>query len=78
MRPRTRSLPRCGEAFAFRTLPLQALKILSTSDLHNNGDWYHRLGNQADDYDLVAIAGDLLDMFSKVPTADQVEITTDF
>lgn len=39
------------------------MKVLLTADLHNRHDWYRWLLTQAKEYDLVCIAGDLLDMF---------------
>jgi hypothetical protein len=40
------------------------LKILLTADLHFRADWFRWLMEQASSYDLVCIAGDLLDMFN--------------
>lgn len=43
--------------------PGSETKILLTADLHNNRSWYEWLLTEAPKYDLVAIAGDFLDMF---------------
>src|SRR5271165_6682560 len=40
------------------------MRILLTADLHFRTDWFHWLMEQALSYDLVCIAGDLLDMFN--------------
>jgi len=40
------------------------MKILLTADLHDRRRWYEWLVSQAPQYDLVAVAGDLLDMFA--------------
>src|ERR1700724_2385068 len=47
------------------------MKILLTADLHFRTDWFHWLIEQAPSYDLVCIAGDLLDMFNVEPTKEQ-------
>lgn len=39
------------------------MKALLTADLHNRRDWYRWLITQAENYDLICIAGDLLDAF---------------
>jgi Icc-related predicted phosphoesterase len=39
------------------------MKILLTADLHSNRAWYEWLTGEASHYDLVAIAGDLIDAF---------------
>jgi len=39
------------------------MKILITADLHYSEHWFRWLLDQAKDYDLICIAGDLLDMF---------------
>jgi len=39
------------------------MKLLATSDLHNRRDWYGWILSQAPKYEVVVIAGDLLDMF---------------
>jgi predicted phosphodiesterase len=43
------------------------MKIFITADLHYRERWFWRLLSQAADYDLVCIAGDLLDMFREEP-----------
>lgn len=40
------------------------MKILLLADLHANRDWYNWLVGQAPQYDLVCVAGDLLDIFA--------------
>jgi hypothetical protein len=47
------------------------MKILLTADLHFHTDWFRWLIEQAQGYDLVCLAGDLLDMFNVEPTKDQ-------
>jgi DNA repair exonuclease SbcCD nuclease subunit len=42
------------------------MKILITADLHYRGQWF-RLLSRAAEWDLVCIAGDLLDMFNAEP-----------
>jgi len=39
------------------------MKIIITADLHYREQWFRWLSDRAVDYDLVCIAGDLLDMF---------------
>lgn len=39
------------------------MKALLIADLHNRRDWYRWLITQAEEYDLICIAGDLLDAF---------------
>jgi Icc-related predicted phosphoesterase len=39
------------------------MKLLITADLHFRFHWFRWLIEQAPDFDLVCIAGDLLDMF---------------
>jgi predicted phosphodiesterase len=43
------------------------MKILITADLHYRKHWFRWLFTRAGDYDLICIAGDLLDMFSGEP-----------
>jgi uncharacterized protein len=43
------------------------MKILLTADPHFRTDWFRWLMTQAPSYDLVCIAGDLLDMFNVEP-----------
>jgi Icc-related predicted phosphoesterase len=40
------------------------MKILVTADVHFRSRWFHKLVDQAPNFDLICIAGDLLDMFS--------------
>jgi hypothetical protein len=47
------------------------MKVLLTADLHSNLDWFRWLEEEAGKYELVCIAGDLLDAFSKVVLGDQ-------
>ena len=42
------------------------MKILITADLHYREQWF-RLLERSRDYDLICIAGDLLDMFNAEP-----------
>lgn len=48
------------------------MKILLTADLHCNPGWLGWLEEEASEYGLVCIAGDLLDAFSEVAIEDQV------
>jgi hypothetical protein len=48
------------------------MKLLLTADLHYRRTWFDWLLQRAATYDLVAIAGDLLDLFSDVPPKAQV------
>ena len=43
------------------------MKILITADLHYREKWFRWLSTRAGDYDLICIAGDLLDMFFREP-----------
>src|SRR4029077_9345729 len=43
------------------------MKILLTADLHYREEWFRWLSTRAGDYDLICIAGDLLDMFCREP-----------
>jgi predicted MPP superfamily phosphohydrolase len=47
------------------------MKVLLTADLHSNPAWFRWLEEEAEKYDLICIAGDLLDAFSKVVLGDQ-------
>jgi Icc-related predicted phosphoesterase len=47
------------------------MKILITADLHYQERWFRWLMTQAEGYDLICIAGDLLDMFSGDPKMAQ-------
>src|ERR1700736_4021493 len=40
------------------------MKLLITADLHFRLHWFRWLIEQAQDFDLICVAGDLLDMFS--------------
>jgi Icc-related predicted phosphoesterase len=42
---------------------MRQMKLLLTADLHFRVDWFRWLLEQAPNYDLICIAGDLLDMF---------------
>lgn len=48
------------------------MKILITADLHHREHWFRWLVEQGASYDLVCIAGDLLDMFKGEPRMEQV------
>ena len=47
------------------------MKLLLTADLHYRIHWFHWLIEQARSYDLVCIAGDLLDMFKPETKMEQ-------
>jgi len=47
------------------------MKILITADLHYREHWFRWLIEQAPGYDLICIAGDMLDMFSSEPRMGQ-------
>jgi Icc-related predicted phosphoesterase len=47
------------------------MKLLLTADLHFRIEWFRWLIEQAPSYDLVCIAGDLLDMFEVESTKEQ-------
>jgi predicted MPP superfamily phosphohydrolase len=47
------------------------MKILLTADLHFRIDWFRWLIAQAPSYDLVCLAGDVLDMFDVKLTKEQ-------
>jgi hypothetical protein len=49
----------------------ERVKLLLTADLHFRIDWFRWLIEQAPRYDLVCIAGDLLDMFEVESTKEQ-------
>ena len=52
------------------------MKLLLTADLHCRTHWFRWLIEQAPSYDLVCIAGDLLDMFNSETRTEQArEIT---
>jgi len=48
------------------------MNILYTSDLHSRQKWYQWILKQAPNYDLICIAGDLLDMFSDKNLLEQL------
>jgi Icc-related predicted phosphoesterase len=53
------------------------MKLLITADLHFRLHWFQWLIEQAPSYDLVCIAGDLLDMFkSETPLEQAREVRT--
>jgi Calcineurin-like phosphoesterase len=52
------------------------MKSLLTADLHFRIDWFRWLIGQAPNYDLVCIAGDLLDMFDNKSTREQAREVT--
>ena len=54
------------------------MKILLTADLHCNSEWFSRVEDQASEYELISIAGDLLNIFSKVPIEDQLALVKEF
>jgi predicted MPP superfamily phosphohydrolase len=47
------------------------MKILVSADLHYRSHWFHWLSEQAANFDLICIAGDLLDMFRDEPRMEQ-------
>jgi Icc-related predicted phosphoesterase len=47
------------------------MKLLLTADLHFRIHWFRWLIDQAPDFDLVCIAGDLLDMFKSETRIEQ-------
>ena len=47
------------------------MKLLLTADLHFRLDWFRWLLEQAPNYDLICIAGDLLDMFERSPRGNK-------
>jgi hypothetical protein len=42
----------------------ETIKLLLTADLHFRVHWFHWLIEEVPDFDLVCIAGDLLDIFN--------------
>ncbi|MBW7893695.1 MAG: metallophosphoesterase [Opitutaceae bacterium] len=52
------------------------MKILLVADLHLNSCWFDWVVNEADRFDLVAIAGDVLNAFSDRRLLDQVNDVT--
>ena len=51
------------------------MRILITADLHYREQWF-RLLSRAAEWDLVCIAGDLLDMFNAEPRITQARTVT--
>jgi predicted MPP superfamily phosphohydrolase len=47
------------------------MKILFAADLHFRSRWFHCLLDQGVNFDLICIAGDLLDMFKGAPRMEQ-------
>jgi predicted phosphodiesterase len=47
------------------------MKVLITADLHYREHWFRWLIERRADYDLICVAGDLLDMFDNEPRTDQ-------
>jgi DNA repair exonuclease SbcCD nuclease subunit len=47
------------------------MKILVSADLHYRSHWFHWLSERAANFDLICIAGDLLDMFKGAPRMEQ-------
>jgi Icc-related predicted phosphoesterase len=47
------------------------MKLLLTADLHYRLHWFRWLIEQAPDFDLICIAGDLLDMFKSENRMEQ-------
>jgi predicted MPP superfamily phosphohydrolase len=54
------------------------MKILLTADLHCNSEWFRWVEEHASEYELISIAGDLLDIFSKVAIEDQLVLVMEF
>jgi Icc-related predicted phosphoesterase len=52
------------------------MKLLLTADLHFRRDWFRWLIEQAPNYDLVGVAGDLLDMLDVESTVGQAREMT--
>lgn len=50
------------------------MKILHVADLHMNQAWFGWIESQAGRFDLIAIAGDLLNAFSNVNMCDQAKV----
>ncbi|AOS44349.1 Calcineurin-like phosphoesterase superfamily domain protein [Lacunisphaera limnophila] len=47
------------------------MKILHVADLHLDHDWFRWVGSNSSDYDLLVIAGDLQNAFSRTPQNEQ-------
>jgi len=56
------------------------MRILHTADLHYRLDWYDWVSRQANDYDVLVIAGDLLTMFplEATPLHRQARVASDW
>lgn len=54
------------------------MRLLLTADLHCNPAWYRWLETEAGQYECVAIAGDLLDLFSSLSPKEQAVRTSAF
>ena len=54
------------------------MRILHLADLHIDSEWFDWVADRATEYDLVVLAGDLLDMFSNVPLHDQARACSDW
>lgn len=54
------------------------MRILHLADLHLEAKWFDWVGNRAAEYDLVVLAGDLLNMFSNVSLHDQARACGDW
>jgi hypothetical protein len=54
----------------------RSMKILLAADLHFRSRWFHWLFDQGVNFDLICIAGDLLDMFSGEPRLAQAREVT--
>jgi predicted MPP superfamily phosphohydrolase len=52
------------------------MKILLAADLHFRSRWFHWLLDQGVNFDLICIAGDLLDMFNGEPRLAQAREVT--
>lgn len=49
------------------------MRILHLADLHLEHDWFDWVASQATDFDLLVIAGDLMNAFSNTSTLDQAQ-----
>jgi Icc-related predicted phosphoesterase len=54
------------------------MKILLTADLNCNSEWFRWVEEQASEYEIISIAGDLLDIFSKVAIENQLVLVMEF
>jgi DNA repair exonuclease SbcCD nuclease subunit len=62
--------------YAIYSVCNRRMKILITADLHYREHWFRWLLSRAADYDLICIAGDLLDMFREEPRMEQARQVT--